>query len=72
MQHGSSLAIARSQIHHTRHIGARLVLSDRLHRGLRQLRHQSLCGGTGWVVKGNLAISWNVSNPKDWSLSYCQ
>ena len=34
--------------------------------------NQSECGTTGWVVKGSLAISWNVSNPKDWSLSYCQ
>jgi len=34
--------------------------------------NQSECGTTGWVVKGNLAISWNVSDPKNWSLSYCQ
>lgn len=34
--------------------------------------NQSLCGTTGWVVKGSLAIAWNVSSPTDWSLSYCQ
>lgn len=32
----------------------------------------SYCGSTGWVVKNNLAISWNVSSPTNWSLSYCQ
>jgi hypothetical protein len=34
--------------------------------------NQSLCGTTGWVLKNGLAISWNVSDPLDWSLSYCQ
>lgn len=33
---------------------------------------QSWCGSTGWVVKNNLAISWNVSSPTNWSLSYCK
>lgn len=34
---------------------------------------QNLCGTTGWVINNaGLAISWNVSNPVDWSLSYCQ
>jgi hypothetical protein len=32
----------------------------------------SYCGSTGWVVKNNLAIAWNVSSPTNWSLSYCQ
>ncbi len=32
----------------------------------------SLCGSTGWVTKNGLAINWNVSNPLDWVLSYCQ
>ena len=34
---------------------------------------QNLCGTTGWVINGaGLAIKWNVSNPQDWTLSYCQ
>jgi hypothetical protein len=34
--------------------------------------NQSLCGSTGWVVKNNLAVNWSVSNPVDWTLSFCQ
>ena len=34
--------------------------------------NQPECGAAGWVVKGNLAITWNVSDSKNWSLSYCQ
>ena len=34
---------------------------------------QSLCGTSGWVKNSaGLAIKWTVSNPLDWSLSYCQ
>ena len=34
---------------------------------------QNLCGTTGWVINGSgLAIKWNLSNPQDWMLSYCQ
>ncbi|MGO8947476.1 MAG: hypothetical protein ACLQUY_07405 [Ktedonobacterales bacterium] len=34
---------------------------------------QNLCGTTGWVINNaGLAIAWNVGNPLDWSLSYCQ
>jgi hypothetical protein len=34
---------------------------------------QSLCGSTGWVINGSgLAISWHITNPTDWELSYCQ
>jgi hypothetical protein len=33
---------------------------------------QSLCGTSGWVKNNaGLAIKWTVSNPLDWSLSYC-
>ncbi len=27
--------------------------------------NQSLCGTTGWVVKGSLAIAWTVSDPTE-------
>jgi hypothetical protein len=34
---------------------------------------QNLCGTTGWVINNaGLAISWNVGNPLNWTLSYCQ
>ncbi len=34
---------------------------------------QNLCGTTGWVLNNaGLAISWTISDPLDWSLSYCQ
>ena len=34
---------------------------------------QNLCGSTGWRINSSgLAISWNVSNPQEWTLNYCQ
>lgn len=34
---------------------------------------QNLCGTTGWVINNaGLAINWVVSNPVNWTLSYCQ
>ncbi|HEX6540631.1 MAG TPA: hypothetical protein VF040_02665 [Ktedonobacterales bacterium] len=34
--------------------------------------NQALCGMTGWVIKNNLAIKWDMSGPANWSLNSCQ
>jgi hypothetical protein len=34
---------------------------------------QTLCGTTGWDINSSgLALKWSVTDPKDWTMSFCQ
>jgi hypothetical protein len=57
--------------------GTASSISSYMHTELTQhgwsATSQNLCGTTGWVINtAGLAINWVVSNPLNWTLSYCQ